>query len=47
MLMKKILMKNYGNIATSLKREFGKEFEREEIIGKILEKIEDVIKKLI
>ena len=40
-------MKNYGNIATSLKKEFGREFEREEIIGKILEKLEYVIKKLI
>lgn len=44
--MKKILMKNYGNIATSLKREFRKEFEREEIIVKILEKLEDIFDKL-
>lgn len=39
-------MKNCGNIATSLKKEFGREFEREEIIGKILEKLEDVFDKL-
>ena len=46
MLMKKILMKNYGNIATSLNKEFGREFEREEIIVKILEKLGDVFDKI-
>ena len=39
-------MKSYGNIATSLKKEFGKEFEREEIIVKILEKLENMLYKL-
>lgn len=41
--MKKILVKNYGNIATSLKREFRITFEREEIIIKILENLEKMI----
>lgn len=39
-------MKNCGSIATSLKREFGKEFEKEEIIVKILEKLENMLFKL-
>lgn len=41
--MKKYLMKNYGSIATSLKKEYNKEFEREEIIIKIIENIEKII----
>lgn len=41
--MKKILMMKYGLIATSLKKEFNKEFEREKIIIKIIEKIEKII----
>lgn len=35
--------KDLQNIATSLKREYGKDFEREEIIVRIIEKIEKII----
>lgn len=35
--------KELQEIATSLKKEYGKEFEREEIIVKIIEKIEKII----
>lgn len=34
---------NLQSIATSLKREYGKEFEREEIIVKIIEKLENLL----
>ena len=43
--MKKTLIKIYGNIATSLKKEYGIEFEREEIIIKILENLEIIIEE--
>lgn len=39
-------MENCGDIATSLKKEFGKVFEREEIIVKVLEKLENMLYKL-
>ena len=35
------------NIATSLKKEFNMEFEREEIVAKILEKLENKITNII
>lgn len=36
-----------SNIATSLKKEFNMEFEREEIVAKILEKLENRITNII
>lgn len=41
--MKKTSMMIYGKIATSLKREFDKNFEREEIIIKIIENLENIL----
>ena len=39
--------KEISNIATSLKAEYNKEFEREDIIAKILEKLENKIADII
>lgn len=41
--MKRHLKESYGEIATSLKKEWGKEFEREEIIRTMLEMLEKII----
>lgn len=41
--MKKVLTRICGNIATSLKKEYNKDFEREEIMVKMIEKIEKMI----
>jgi len=37
------MTKNYGGIATSLKKEYNKEFEREKIVIKMIENIEKMI----
>lgn len=39
------MTKNYGKTATSLKKEYNKEFKREDIIIKIIENIEKMIEE--